>query len=522
MNAILTTFRAVRLPLLAAAALAAGLAAQARVEGITGPAFALAARPGYITVPDGTVVYMWGYTTGAQMQYPGPTLIVNEGDTVTVQLTNGLAVPTSIVFPGQVGVTGSGGVQGLLAREAPPGGTVTYSFVASRPGTFTYYSGTRPELQTEMGLIGALIVRPAGFNVNDPANRRAYGHAGSRYDYEYLFLLSEIDPVLHELVEFGQAAQVNFSHRWATIWLINGRGGPDTLSELNAPWLPTQPYNCVPRTRPGEKVLARIVGAGRDLHPFHVHGNNAWAIARDGVLQESAPGAGPNLAVSDFTFTSAPGQTIDALWEWTGAQMGWDIYGHSLAAPEPASFHPLELYAQTTLPSAVGVGDVTFSVPRATAKQFPRAFRALIWDAGFANPDTASNREAVTVQNVPGAGAASDHTFTILTANRGREGTAPLAWPAGSVLAFTDHGVLYPVTLPPQDAVTFGMFTSGSPYLGGAGPLPPGEGGFNPYGAFMYMWHSHSEKELTNNNLWPGGMLTMMVVEPPWVTDIPY
>ncbi len=39
------------------------------------------------------------------MQYPGPTLIVNQGDTVKIVLNNTLPVPVSIVFPGQQGVT---------------------------------------------------------------------------------------------------------------------------------------------------------------------------------------------------------------------------------------------------------------------------------------------------------------------------------------------------------------------------------------------------------------------------------
>jgi hypothetical protein len=34
------------------------------------------------------------------------------------------------------------------------------------------------------------------------------------------------------------------------------------------------------------------------------------------------------------------------------------------------------------------------------------------------------------------------------------------------------------------------------------------------------MWHSHTEKELTNNDIFPGGMLTMLIIEP-WGTDIP-
>jgi hypothetical protein len=31
------------------------------------------------------------------------------------------------------------------------------------------------------------------------------------------------------------------------------------------------------------------------------------------------------------------------------------------------------------------------------------------------------------------------------------------------------------------------------------------------------MWHSHNELELTNNDIFPGGMFTMLVVEPPGV-----
>jgi len=43
----------------------------------------------------------------------------------------------------------------------------------------------------------------------------------------------------------------------------------------------------------------------------------------------------------------------------------------------------------------------------------------------------------------------------------------------------------------------------------------PREGGFNPYGAYPFMWHSHAEKELTSYNVFPGGMLTWALVVPP-------
>ena len=157
--------RLLPLGMMAAAALGFAATAQAAAPGITGPTFNLTAQPAFLNQPDGRGVYSWGYgcngvasgfapaaivnATCPTMQVPGPTLIVTEGQTVTVNLTNQLptaAGSTSIVFPG-FNVTATGGVPGLLTQEAPPGGTVTYTFVASSPGTRGYHSGTQTDLQ---------------------------------------------------------------------------------------------------------------------------------------------------------------------------------------------------------------------------------------------------------------------------------------------------------------------------------------------------------------------------------------
>src|SRR5947209_4077019 len=200
--------------------------AHAAAPGITGPTFNLTAQPAYITQPDGQMVYSWGYgcngapvgyapaaiTNGScsAMQVPGPTLIVTEGQTVTVNLTNGLptsAGNTSILFPG-FNVQSSGGVAGLLTQEAAPAGAVTYTFTAGSPGTRAYYSGTQGDLQVEMGMYGAIIVLPKTIpgtcttvgsvpaHYVAPGNSpeadfrlaaAAYDHAKSCYDREYLF-----------------------------------------------------------------------------------------------------------------------------------------------------------------------------------------------------------------------------------------------------------------------------------------------------------------------------------------------
>jgi FtsP/CotA-like multicopper oxidase with cupredoxin domain len=414
------------------------------VDGITGSSFNLVAAPGYLSTPEGNSLYFWGYgTNGAQ--YSGPTLIVNQGDVVTVQLSNKLPVPASITFPGQsvVSVATLSGptLNGLLTREAAPaglnglgGGVVSYQFTASEPGTYLYHSGTRPDMQIEMGMVGALIVRPTGFNPSAAATRRAYGDAASSFDHEYLFLLSDMDEKIHNTVELqvqaatgvpaaGLPISADMSKRFAVYWFINGRCGPDTMLPRLHQTLPAQPYDCFPLFHPGEQVLMRVIGGGSDEHPLHHHGNHARMIAQDGRLLQSPGGVGADLGSLEFTVPSTPGGTIDTIFSWTGAGLGWDPYGHKPG--DPLAMNP----------------------------------------AGVVVEDAA------------------------------------------------DHGKPFPVRLPAEQHIVNGMMYGGSPFLGTPGILPPGEGGFNANNGFMYLWHSHAEKEIVNNDIFPGGMLTLALVE---------
>lgn len=393
--------------------------ALAAIDGITGSTFNLTAKTGSISTPDGAAIFMWGYANeGGTMQFPGPTLIITEGTDVEIILTNELSVPTSIVFPGHQ-VSTVGGSAGLLTAEAPSGETVTYKFTADQPGTYTYYSGTRPELQIEMGLVGTIIVRPS------MGDKYAYNHEDTIFDREYLEVLSDLDPVIHTMVETGNIDMIDNTDFNPVYWFINGRAFPDTIDQPNAPWLPTQPYNALVLMYPGEKVLLRVVGAGRDIHPQHTHGNNGLFIARDGRMLQSGPGAGPDLAQDINTLDSAPGQTIDFVFEWTGAKLGWDIYGT---------------------------------------------------DNGHSCNGNGDDYDDTSYEYCP------------------------------------DHGKPFPVVLPELQNLTFGGAYSGSPYMGQTGSLPPGEAGLNEMGAFGFPWHSHSEKEIVNNDVFIGGMVTILFV----------
>lgn len=309
--------------------------ARAAIPGIVAQTFNLTATAGAISTADGYSVYSWGYGVNG-MQYPGPTLIVNQGQPVTINLTNNLPVNTSIVFPGITGVTTTGGVPGDLAVEAASnGGTVSYSFTPTSPGTYQYHSGTNPDLQVEMGMFGVIIVRPTGWT---QAAKTAYGHSDTAYDREYLFLMSGMDLRVHEAVESHGAASpivtALLKDYKPVYWFLNGRNLPDDL--LPAPFglLPNQPYNLMPLLHPTEKGLIRFVAATKEAHPLHTHGNNGLVIAEDGRMLQSAPGAGADLSYSLNTFTPRPGQTMDAIQTWSGRELGWDVYGN----PNEAGF----------------------------------------------------------------------------------------------------------------------------------------------------------------------------------------
>ncbi len=500
-----------RLTLLLVLALLLAAKAHAAAPGITGPTFNLVATPAFISQPDGATVYSWGYgcngnpagyapaaiTTGFcnTMQVPGPTLIVTQGQTVTVNLINQLpsaAGNTSILFPG-FNVTATGGVPGLLTQEAAHLGTVTYTFTASTPGTRAYYSGTQGDLQVEMGLYGAIIVLPSaipgactsGVHASNATARgssslahpgvtehdfrlaaAAYSHPGACYDREYLFQFSEMDPRIHREAEEQSTRTCTGCMSVATepyvpaYFMINGRSMPDLMDPNYAPEYPHQPYNGNPHMHPGELTLLRVIGTTRWQHPFHEHGNHVRILARDGnlILSQTDPNslAGPLL----FTTTTTPGLAFDGIYYWTGKGLNWDPYGHNSASG-------------STLPCTPD--------PDGYNTGAPTAINYFEW--------------------------CQDHNKPLQTA------------------PFGDIAGGGPATLPDPNIFANGAWFGGSPYLGpdatvravgSTGTTPPsGTVANSPTdeAGFAFMWHSHNEREITTNNVFPGGMLMMMLVD---------
>ncbi len=265
-------------------------------------------------------------------QLPGPTLCVESGKPVTVILHNRLPEPTSMIFPGQTAVKADGNpaqpqfdsggsLTSLVQAADAASGSVTYTFTAGSPGTYLYSSGTDVRKQRQMGLYGALVVRPSG----------RPGQVNNRPDSvfnpgrEYVFLLSEVDPEVHLAVE--RAEPVDWSAYNPRYFMINGRSMPDTLAPNNASWLPNQPYGALVHIQPWDATtnprpaVIRYVNAGTVNYPFHPHGSDERVINKDGRPLEGT--AGEDLSYSKFLLDVKPGQSLDALMDWRDVEQ-WD------------------------------------------------------------------------------------------------------------------------------------------------------------------------------------------------------
>jgi len=514
-------------------------AAHAAVPGITGPTFNLTAQTAFLNQPDGSSIYSWGYGCGGAsgavppagyapaaittatcplMQVPGPTLIVTEGQSVTVNLYNGLpaaAGNTSILFPGFV-VTATGGVQGLLTTEAAPGSTVTYTFVASSPGTHAYYSGTQGDLQIEMGLYGAVVVLPAaidptcsaGLPVTNPGNNAkakaawgesdfrlaaaAFDSAKSCYDREYLFQWAEMDSRIHNTAlaqvtalkgcaagAAGCSLNVATEPYHPAYFIINGRSMPDLMDANFAAEYPHQPYNGNPHMHLGEMTLVRSIGQGRWQHPFHEHANHVRILARDGNMQ-LAPNGTDLAGLLMFNTDTTPGEAFDGIFYFTGRGLNWDAFGH----------HPGD--TADPLASLSCTPDVNGYNTGA-----PTAVNYFEWCQDHNKP-----LEVAPIGDVAGGGPATLPSPNIFT-NGPWYGGTPYFGPDATLRAGGTQ------------ACASATGSTAANQASTCSTLQPSNIQANPAAerGWAYMWHSHNEREITTNNVFPGGMLMMMLVD---------
>ena len=174
----------------------------------------------------GRVVDGWGFNGSI----PGPTIQVNEGDRVRLNVDNKLPEPFSMHWHGLEIPIEMDGMPGISQDAIPPGGRFIYEFTLKQNGTFFYHS--HMAMQEMMGLIGLFIIHP----------RRAHA---PRVDRDFGIVLQEWALLPNNTIPNSLAMEFN----WLT---MNGKAGPATTPMI---------------VKLGERVRIRLVNLGMDHHP---------------------------------------------------------------------------------------------------------------------------------------------------------------------------------------------------------------------------------------------------------------
>lgn len=223
-------------------------------------------------------------------------------NSLTVEQQHAYLRNTPFIKPNQLNQNGC--IYSLRNTEAYPEGVgsklpygtaedwtqFTYHFQALRPGTFVYCCQTSPD-DIQMGMYGALIVRPADFSAE---NKTVYGMGtNTEFDVEHTFILGEFDPLWHRFIE-GDPAVTDFSPAdcKSEIWFINGRSFPQTM--LPFAWNkkggnaePEPRYDTHIKAAPEQRLLVRYINMGNECHSINQHGWAMRIVGSDGYLWTS-------------------------------------------------------------------------------------------------------------------------------------------------------------------------------------------------------------------------------------------
>ncbi len=232
------------------------------------------AKAGSVEVSGAGSVPIWGYATTADAAatVPGPTIVADEADTVTIRVHNALpGVDTSLALP----AVAIDQLSGDLPTDGfGPGSSATYSFpAASAVGTSVYEAGATVtgNRQVAMGLAGVLVVRPTDCPPPDQDTGAvtycAYSETlpsvspANDADEEALVALNDLDPAF-------AAAPLTYemSAFRPSVHLINGKAFPGTD---------------VIDTQPGHTVSVRYANLGPGAHTMGTVGVNQIELGRD-------------------------------------------------------------------------------------------------------------------------------------------------------------------------------------------------------------------------------------------------
>lgn len=371
--------------------------------------FTLTAQEVDWEIMPGTVVKAWTFNG----TMPGPELRATEGDLVRVTLNNTLPVPTTIHWHGIDVPNGMDGVPGVTQEAVPPGGSFTYEFIATNPGTRWYHSHQDGEIQLPLGLYGSFIVEP-----------RVQPQGAVAYDREYTYVLSEWSLALTPDVALGNASLPT-----------SGRGAPHSKQlDFDLFLMTGKVHDAIApiELKEGERVRIRLINAGQLVHTMHSHGHSFKVVATDGnfvppeqQLLKDSVSIGPSERVDIEIMAHNPGvwmfhchmqhhgangMMTTIRYEGVAPPVGEHEHAAPAAAPPTASSAPV-----ATAPAAHASGNAT--VVMADNRFQPANLSVAVgttvtWPNNGANIHTVSAMDGSFESGSITAGGGFSHTFT--------------------------------------------------------------------------------------------------------------
>ncbi len=225
-------------------------------------------------------------------QVPAPLIHVQEGDDVTVHVTNNTSLTHTIHWHGiyqRLDNWLNDGVPGLTQKGIDPGETYTYRWKADKVGTLWYHCHVNVAEHVGIrGMWGPLVVAP-----KKPSKLE------KRVTQEAIMMLSSWDTVYAD--KLGQGGGPLDTPNYFS---MNGRSFPYT-----------QPI----RVEKGDVLRIRFIGAGSEFHSMHLHGHDMLVTHKDGT-------ALPHPYYAD-TVPIGPGERYDVIVEMNNPGL-WMMHDH--------------------------------------------------------------------------------------------------------------------------------------------------------------------------------------------------
>ncbi|MEK6986202.1 MAG: multicopper oxidase domain-containing protein [Candidatus Thermoplasmatota archaeon] len=209
---------------------------------------------------------------------PGPTIRAKQGDRIVVEFAHAHFHPHTIHWHGQFVDNEDDGVPGVT-QQAVGGGSgapsITYDFIAKKPGTLWYHCHVDTQFHVMQGLYGMFIVEPQDTS-REPEVDQEGVMVLSTAARNIVETIPGINPHAHPpgcLVSGTSGCANPVLDTTPDVFLLNGHAFPYTIQQKQSHWT----------LQDGERLRLRILNAGQTEEVLHPHGQDMLVTHKDGL-----------------------------------------------------------------------------------------------------------------------------------------------------------------------------------------------------------------------------------------------